>query len=1553
MTSLPLKRCFVAAVTIACGLLLQERAAAGPNKLNASGEADLTYTYVLNPGDAQLTAAELTSLQTTLQDASRHLCRATDGLVKVTHWLIDPAAKVSDADVVAYPRVAGRANSGIVMFNDFLDATTLGHELGHYLTWLPDQYQEQRRGGESFGIGGAFFEANPALSTPINGTNNTMMEDQFALAAAGLEFQLSHDAVYDLRHGDDNPNQAVDESYPVPSSATAINVTALNLGTSGTAQAINLTNVRTALDTSVAHASFELIDQGGEPRWGSTGEDTESAAYSWGDHCDFGRGSVRTWLFLEWTGGANYRLIVAAEDRQFTPGAGTMCADDALNTIALRQLAAFAATSGTPGCGDGVVGAGEECEPTLTPGARPCTSIPGAGTSSTATTTCNPATCTWRRSGCYAGSTASCGLLNVNPQQCYTGFLGELTLDACPAGGGTQTCTDCLDDPAGCPRAVGSLASVTNNNTVFNVPNTAFSVAQHSVGANFGVRLSVQSITTGGASSMAASVVGGAGECTIFAQAYGLCGAGGHTASCAHVCGESFSQYAAGTTPPGAFEMTDGNRAVHWGADPVNADLRCQNRDRAPAVAPMRPQCETDSAYPLVVSEWDLLQYNLRRRGLSSTLLHNGAALGMAGDDLTWGQQPPVSEGAQQSCNTYGITVDVRPSFSPSTPGSYDTALVLDTSGSMATPATKDNTKTRADLATAAGVAALQMLNSAQTAPASMSTYNVALTSFATTATASAAAVSMNAAGLASMTTSLQGRPTPAGNTAIGDGLRTGYSQLSPTAGRNRFLILVSDGFHNTGDRPEDVARQLIASDPQLRVCPVFFGEAPDQSSELLSVANEGKCALRIADPNSNDIAITMFEIAGERAGGSVLMSDRATVANDAPPVLLSSILSSLSSSTSATTELVVSPEMKSLRMLVSDSGRNAAAWVPPTVTLTAPNGSTRVLNAGSAKFNEAARGYLMFELPITAAAESGTWQLRVTPGASAGSAASISNLSIVADRSNAQCDVRIDRAAYVAGSNVDVTVTPAHTLPLNLATISASVAVFGPSQDGTIRRFSVPLRRNPLTRQFTGRFAAPSSNGVYNVQALCEAARPISGHAESARFPGPVKITSLPAFRVQGSRQFVVTAGTFLCRSANDCDSDGVLNTNEPPGDADGDGVPNSFESDADDDGKLDGVEVGRDADADGRSDVIDADMNNDGRPDFITTPCSFPSSGGGAARSGVSTCRGSTGASPAWTNSQIDTPGDGVTLDKTGTAYFNATTSIFFGQSVVAVNANGSVRWTAPMPFAASTPPEVVEAAGLVAVGDVDGEVLAFDSRGRLAWRSYTDFPVSGLVARGSRIYVSTLLGGLYALDAYTGRRVWQQDSFLVPWGVPSIAPNGATLYVAYGIGLVAIDTATGALRWSRVFPMTFLNSLTVGSNGDLYMGALDNALYRFSGSTGAQIWRYIIPAGVVIGQPVVDGTNIFFGSSNDRVYALRDGTTPSLSWSATLNGDVVGYPVRAADGTIFAGTAAGQIYGLNGTNGSVLWQKSLTGKVGSIIAIGNNRTLFTDDRGRLYSY
>jgi hypothetical protein len=62
------------------------------------------------------------------------------------------------------------------------------------------------------------------------------------------------------------------------------------------------------------------------------------------------------------------------------------------------------------------------------------------------------------------------------------------------------------------------------------------------------------------------------------------------------------------------------------------------------------------------------------------------------------------------------------------------------------------------------------------------------------------------------------------------------------------------------------------------------------------------------------------------------------------------------------------------------------------------------------------------------------------------------------------------------------------------------------------------------------------------------------------------------------------------------DQDGDGLQDTNEVQGDADGDGIPNHLDKDSDNDGILDGDEPPGDADNDGLDNVIDPDSDNDG---------------------------------------------------------------------------------------------------------------------------------------------------------------------------------------------------------------------------------------------------------------------------------------------------------------------------------------------------------------------
>jgi alcohol dehydrogenase (cytochrome c) len=128
---------------------------------------------------------------------------------------------------------------------------------------------------------------------------------------------------------------------------------------------------------------------------------------------------------------------------------------------------------------------------------------------------------------------------------------------------------------------------------------------------------------------------------------------------------------------------------------------------------------------------------------------------------------------------------------------------------------------------------------------------------------------------------------------------------------------------------------------------------------------------------------------------------------------------------------------------------------------------------------------------------------------------------------------------------------------------------------------------------------------------------------------------------------------------------------------------------------------------------------------------------------------------------------------------------------------------------------------------------------------------------------MYVSGFDGYVWALDAATGRMLWQYRH-AVPLDVPLCCGNvNRGVAVAYGrvyvatpnASLVALDAATGRPVWSQVFadvragesatmaPLVVKNIVIVGSSGAEYgvRGHLD----AFDATTGRRLWRrYTVP-------------------------------------------------------------------------------------------------------------
>jgi len=174
------------------------------------------------------------------------------------------------------------------------------------------------------------------------------------------------------------------------------------------------------------------------------------------------------------------------------------------------------------------------------------------------------------------------------------------------------------------------------------------------------------------------------------------------------------------------------------------------------------------------------------------------------------------------------------------------------------------------------------------------------------------------------------------------------------------------------------------------------------------------------------------------------------------------------------------------------------------------------------------------------------------------------------------------------------------------------------------------------------------------------------------------------------------------------------------------------------------------------------------------------------------------------------------------------------------------------------------------------------------------------------GGRLYVGTLAGRMYCLNAATGKDVW-----VARLGSPIFHTACATEgIVAFGCGdgrIVALDATTGEQRWSYRTGAAIWNAPLI-HNGRLYIGGRDGWFYCLDAAAGKLLWRY--EAGVHIHQsPALDAERgaVYFTDESMVVHAL-DAETGRRLWRSEQIWGVTArsfHPVIAPDHTVMVNT------------------------------------------------
>ncbi|HHK74851.1 MAG TPA: pyrrolo-quinoline quinone [Rhizobiales bacterium] len=294
--------------------------------------------------------------------------------------------------------------------------------------------------------------------------------------------------------------------------------------------------------------------------------------------------------------------------------------------------------------------------------------------------------------------------------------------------------------------------------------------------------------------------------------------------------------------------------------------------------------------------------------------------------------------------------------------------------------------------------------------------------------------------------------------------------------------------------------------------------------------------------------------------------------------------------------------------------------------------------------------------------------------------------------------------------------------------------------------------------------------------------------------------------------------------------------------------------------------------------------------------------------------------------------------------------------GVSIPAAHTNAS--WSQPGGVPSNAPGHLSAGASLNRVWSIDAGVGS-SGNGRLTASPVID---------GGRVYVIDARANVSAYSAAGGKRYWRVG--LKPKGESAaegygggVAASGGRIFATTGFGTaVALDASTGRRLWEKKLGSPVRSSPTA-TGGKVYLVTVDNRIFCLSASDGEVIWdfrRYAESAGVLGSpSPAVSGNNVVAPYSSGEIINFNTETgkpawadsfsrTQRLSPIAKLS-TISGRPVIDR-GLVFAISHSGRMGAVNLKTGERVWARNIGGTQTPWVA--GNSVFVVSLSGKLYA-
>jgi outer membrane protein assembly factor BamB len=236
-------------------------------------------------------------------------------------------------------------------------------------------------------------------------------------------------------------------------------------------------------------------------------------------------------------------------------------------------------------------------------------------------------------------------------------------------------------------------------------------------------------------------------------------------------------------------------------------------------------------------------------------------------------------------------------------------------------------------------------------------------------------------------------------------------------------------------------------------------------------------------------------------------------------------------------------------------------------------------------------------------------------------------------------------------------------------------------------------------------------------------------------------------------------------------------------------------------------------------------------------------------------------------------------------------------------------------------------------------------------------------GLVARvdGDRVFTADADGRVVAVEAASGRTLWQAETKLDITGGPGVG-EGLVLVGTGNAEVAALDAATGAPRWTTRVTSEVL-SVPAAAEGKVIIHAIDGRLVGHDAADGKPRWQYDrVASGLGLrasSSPVVAGTRAVSGMAGGKLVML-DIASGAPVWETTVTVptgrselarvvDIAGDPL-VHQGSIYVATYNADVASVDEGSGQVGWRRKLSSY--APLATDGRAVYASDDSGTVWA-